>query len=157
MDMIALLLSYSAAAAVSVGVIAAFSSSIDQMLFRLMPSELGPHWTRYVKFALFVASFAGGLPAGGRFDRSPDAPPMPAPDAMMMVMGSAVGSLMAASWLLLIVFGAALAAVAIGKGYAELRKVKEEPQPGFQDDEPVRRKEPAEPRPVQREKPAIQR
>jgi len=93
----------------------------------------------------------------GRFDRSPDAPPIPASDAMMMVMGSAVGSLMAASWLLLIIFGAALAAVAIGKGYAELRKIKEEPQPGFQDDEPVRRKEPAEPRPVQREKPAIQR
>lgn len=154
MDIQPLLLSYTAAALVALGVTASFSSSIDQMLFRLLPADVGPHWTRLMKFVVFVTSFGGGLPTGASFDRTPGAPPPAIGEGLMLVMGSAAGALMAASWVLLAFFGVTLAALTAGRAYAAMLKFKER-EPRKADDEPLRRREPAEPRPVQKEKSGV--
>ena len=63
MDIQPLILAYAAAVVVALAVTASFSSSIEQVLFRLLPEEVAPHWARFIKFAAFVAAVGGGLPA----------------------------------------------------------------------------------------------
>jgi len=171
MDIQPLMLAYTAAATVAVGVTASFSASIEQTLFRLLPEEAGPHWARFVKFAVAVAAFAGGLPTRpipAFIDRN--APPPPPPglaDGLMMVMGSASGALMAASWVLLIFFSITLMSLTAGRAYAALRAHREAEarevarreeerklEKSRQESEPLKRKEPAEPRPVAQDKAA---
>lgn len=129
MDIQPLMLAYTAAATVAVAVTASFSASIEQTLFRLLPEEAAPHWARFVKFAVAVAAFAGGLPTRpipAFIDRS--APPPPPPgiaDGLMMVMSSASGALMAASWVLLIFFSITLISLTAGRAYLAVRQYRE--------------------------------
>ncbi|UPT73543.1 MAG: hypothetical protein M0D55_17010 [Elusimicrobiota bacterium] len=86
MDTGSLVWSYAAALTVAAVVTAAFSRAIDRVLYKLIPEEVAPSWTQFVKFALFVASFAGGMPTGpgGAFiDRNGPlvTPPSRAPDS----------------------------------------------------------------------------
>ncbi len=156
MDIQPLILAYAAAVVVALAVTASFSSSIEQVLFRLLPEEVAPHWARFIKFAAFVAAVGGGLPAplAGFVDRAASAPPPSGPsEGLMLVMNSASGALMASSWFLLVFFGVTLTALTAGRAYAALRKYREmEEREAAQRGEPVKRKEPAEPRPVQKEK-----
>jgi hypothetical protein len=153
MDTTALLLAYTAAALVALGVTASFSKAIDRMVERILPEAVASHWNRVVKFAMFVAAFAGGAPASNYVDRTPGAPPPATADGVMVVMGSAVGALMTSVWALLLIFGLALAALGGEKLWAIVMRMREaeakRPQPP---DEPVRRQEPAETRPVAKEK-----
>lgn len=156
----ALLLAYAAAAAVALIVTAAFSAPMERVLFRLLPEELAPAWNQFVKFALFVASFAGGLPLprAGFIDRAaPPAPPMEG-EGLMLVMGSVGGALMSAAWALLAFFAITLTALTAARVYAALRErrelEKEKPDRAEPRGEPLKRREPAEPRPVKQDKPA---
>lgn len=147
MEIQVLILAYTAAALVALGVTAAFSPSLESMLFRILPGEVSEPWARFVKFAVFVTAFAGGRPSqvGGLIDRSvPNAPPPGAAEGFTVVMSSAIGALMAASWVLLALFAIASVVLLSGRAYGAYRARGE----------PVKRLEPAEPRPVPSEKPA---
>lgn len=129
MDIQHLTLAYAAAILVALGVTASFSAAISQMLFRLLQEDIAPIWSRFVRFALFAAAVAGGMPArtGVFIDRSALPPPPPtSAEGLMLVMNSAIGSLMAASWFLLLFFGATLTALTAGRAYAAAQKRREE-------------------------------
>ncbi|MBI2387000.1 MAG: hypothetical protein HYV14_13490 [Elusimicrobia bacterium] len=170
MDIQPLLLAYTAAALVALGVTAAFSASIEQTLIRLLPEGVAIHWAKFIKFGVFAVSFTGGLPAplgGGFIDRNaPPGPPPGVAEGLMIVMNSASGALMAAAWVLLAFFGTTLMALIAGRAYQALRKYREEQaaevsrreadrkeDKARQESQPVKRKEPAEARPVVQEKP----
>lgn len=147
MEIQVLILAYTAAALVALAVTAAFSPSLESMLFRVLPGEVSEPWARFVKFAVFVSAFAGGAPSrvAGLIDRNvPNAPPPGAAEGFTIVMSSAIGALMAASWVLLALFAIASAVLLSGRAYGAYRARGE----------PVKRLEPAEPRPVSSEKPA---
>lgn len=147
MEIQVLMLAYTAAALVALGVTAAFSPSLESMLFRSLPGEISEPFARFVKFAVFVVSFAGGRPSqvAGLIDRNmPNAPPPGAAEGFTIIMSSAIGALMAAAWVLLAFFLISLAALVSGRAYRAYHARGE----------PVRRIEPAEPRPVSAEKPA---
>lgn len=158
MELQSLMLAYTASAVVAVGVVAGFSAPIGMTLFKLLPEEAAPHWARFIKFAVAVAAFAGGLPTRPIptfVDR--DAPPAPPPgveDGLMMVMSSASGALMAASWVLMVFFAVTLISLTAGRAYQAVRQMKEKEK--REAGEPHKRMEPSESRPVQAaEKPAI--
>lgn len=174
MDTTSLLLAYAAAAAVGAVVTAAFSPSINIVLTKLIPGDLVPAWNQFTRFALFVASFAGGIPNPnpGRFiDRNAPAvaPPVEG-EGLMMVMRAIGGALMAASWTLLIFFGVTLAAYGAGRVWTAIKQRRDEDAKEVERREQERREakakqdassseriearkrlEPAEPRPVQKD------
>lgn len=145
MEIQVLTLAYTAAALVALAVTAAFSPSIESMLFRVLPGEVSEPWTRFLKFAVFVAAFSGGKPSevAGLIDRSmPNAPPPGAAEGLTIIISSAIGALMAAAWVLLGLFTIASVILLTGRAYGAYRA------------RPVKRLEPDEPRPVSSEKPA---
>lgn len=175
MDIQHLILAYSAAAIVALAVTVGFSPSITQMLFRLLNEDIAPHWSRFIRFALFAMAAAGGMPSqSGHFiDRNALPPPPPtSAEGLMLVMNSAVGALMAAAWFLSMFYGVTLTAITAGKLYALARQRKDEMaleaarllaesktaeeqrrrEKPRSDSEPVKRMEPAEARPVAPEK-----
>jgi len=158
MELHSLMLAYTASAVVALAVVAGFSAPIGMTLFKLLPEEAAPHWARFVKFAVAVAAFAGGLPTRPIptfVDRN--APPPPPPDiadGLMMVMSSASGALMAAAWVLMIFFAVTLISLTAGRAIQAVRQMKEREK--ARDSEPIKRIEPAEARPVPaQEKPAV--
>lgn len=179
MDISTLLMAYAAAALVALVVTAAFANPIEEVLFRLLPEEVSKGWQQFVKFALFVAAFAGGMPVAmnaGFIDRGAPAvalPPQPG-EGLMIVMRSVSGALMAASWVLLVFFAVTLSALTATRIYAsyrrrreyeakeleareEERKAAKARQDRSEGGEPLKRIEPAEPRPVKpQDKPAPQ-
>ncbi|MDP3543465.1 MAG: hypothetical protein Q8T11_13430 [Elusimicrobiota bacterium] len=125
MDTSSLVYSYAAAALVAGVVTLAFSPAINRVLLKLIPDEIAPAWSQFIKFALFVSSFVGGMPnaAPGRFiDRNGPAVTLPVEGAeLLMVMKSVSGALTAASWTLLIFFGATLGAYGAMRFWAVLK------------------------------------
>lgn len=129
MDIQHLLLAYTAAVLVAVAVTASFSASISQMLFRLLNDDIAPHWSRFIRFALFAMSAAGGMPTqtGNFIDRNALPPPPPtSAEGLMLVMNSAVGALMAAAWFLLLFYGVTLTALTAGRLYTSIRQRRDE-------------------------------
>lgn len=126
METSSLVLSYSAAAIVAGVVTLAFSSAINRVLEKLIPKEVAPAWSQFVKFGLFVSAFAGGMPvtAPGRFiERNGPAVVIPVEGTeLMMVMKSVAGALVAASWTLLIFFGVTLGAYGAGRLWAAVKE-----------------------------------
>jgi hypothetical protein len=181
MDIPTLVMAYSAALLVALAVTAAFAAPIEEMLFRLLPKDISAPWQKFIKFALFVAAFTGGMPSppAAFIDRNVAAVPVPGM-GMMVVMKSVSGSLMAAAWFLLIFFAATLTALTGANVYASLRRRREEEarelaerekerehEKERQDlserhdeplkrDEPHKRQESGETRPVRQEKPVQQ-
>ncbi len=177
MDIQHLIFAYSAAVIVALGVTASFSASISSMLFRLLNEDIAPHWSRFLRFALFAMAVAGGMPvsSGGFIDRNTLPPPPPTTaEGLMLVMNSAVGALMAAAWFLLMFYGVTLTALTAGRLYSAARQRKDEEarevarredehkreedqrrrERPRSDAEPVKRLEPAEARPIASEKKA---
>ncbi len=172
MDTGSLVYAYAAAATVAVLVTAAFSPAINRVLDNLIPEEVSPAWAQFIKFALFVSAFVGGMPNAnpGRFiDRNgPAVTPPVEGEALMMVMRTIGGALMAASRMLLVFFGTTLAAYAAIRFWAAVkqrreaeateveRREKEHLEAKARQDaspspEPRKRQEPAEARPVRKE------
>ena len=129
MDTSSLVYSYAAAALVAGVVTLAFSPAINRVLNKLIPVEVAPAWSQFIKFALFVSSFVGGMPitAPGRFiDRNGPAVTLPIEgEEILMVMKSVSGALTAASWTLLIFFGVTLGAYGAGRFWAVLKERRE--------------------------------
>lgn len=123
MDIAMLVLTFLATVAVAGGVVLAFSRPIDTVLSRLVPTELADAWSRCAKFAVFVASFTGGLrlkELAGLVAAGGDTT-IRAPQAFMEVMKTVSGGLGAASWALLAFFGGALAVYAACRVYESFR------------------------------------
>jgi hypothetical protein len=152
MDVPTLMLAYGAAVMVALTVTAAFAAPIEEALFRLLPKEVAPAWQQLVKFALFVVTFGGGMPApltGAIIDRSaPVAAPVPG-ESFMIVMSSFSGALMAAAWVLLVFFAVTLVALTGLRFYTVMRRRRER-------GEPLKRREPSDSRPVKQDRPASQ-
>jgi hypothetical protein len=154
-------MAYAAALIVAFVTTVAFTPTIEQMLFRLLPEEAAPPWSMFVRFALFVTSFVGGKPVHAAAAAA--ATPL-AGDNFMIVMNSMGGALMAAAWFLLAFFAGTLGAVTAIRVYAIMSQrralaAEREAQKTRQDrtethGEPIKRQEAAEPRPVKQEKPA---
>ena len=129
MDTSSLILAYTAAAVVAGVVTLAFSPAINRVLNKLIPDAVAPAWAQFIKFALFVASFAGGMPltTPGRFiDRNGPAVTLPVEgEGLVMVMRSVGGALAAASWTLLIFFGVTLIAYTAGQLWIMLKERRE--------------------------------
>jgi hypothetical protein len=113
MDSLILGFSFAAAVAISACVVSLFSRSIDESLVRVVPQELFPSWSRFVKFALFTVTLVGGMRLSDLavfiMQRAPTGPPISAGEALLEVFKTITGSLVAASVLLLAFFVAALA------------------------------------------------
>lgn len=126
MDTGTLVWAYAAAAAVAGIATVAFSPAIDRVLYKLIPEEVAPSWSQFMKFALFVASFARGMPVldGARFiDRSgPLVTPPVEGQGFVLVMKSVGGALAGASWTLLVFFGVTLTAFMAGRVWVALKE-----------------------------------
>jgi hypothetical protein len=129
MDTSSLVFSYAAAAFVAGAVTLAFSATINRVLKKLIPDEVASAWSQFIKFALFVSSFVGGMPvaAPGHFiDRNSPAVTLPIEGAeLLMVMKSVSGALTAASWTLLLFFGVTLSAYGAKRLMAVLKERRE--------------------------------
>jgi hypothetical protein len=174
MDTGSLVLAYAAVLSVAAVVTVAFAPAINRVLDHLVPAEIAPAWSQFVKFALFVAAFAGGMPApapGAFVDRNgPIVTPPVEGEGLMLVMRSIGGALAAASWLLLVFFAVTLTASMAGRVWLGIRQRREAEARALESreqerleakakqegaeasaDAPLRRQEPAEARPVRRE------
>jgi hypothetical protein len=113
MDSMVLAFSFAAAIAIAACVLLFFSGSIDEALARVLPAEMLQAWRRYVKFALFVVTFTGGMRLSEFAQfltmRAPSGPPLTAAQGLLEVFKSVAGSLLAATATLLIIFAATLA------------------------------------------------
>lgn len=124
MDIAMLILTFLAALAVAGGVVLAFSNPIDAVLSRLVPTELADAWSRCAKFAIFVASFTGGLRLGELtrlVAASAADAPVRAPQAFMEVIKTVSGGLGSASMAVLAFFGGALLVYAGCRVYESFR------------------------------------
>jgi hypothetical protein len=125
MESMVLAFSFASAILIAACVVTFFSTSIDEALARVVPVEMTPAWSRYVKFALFVVTFAGGMRlselAGFMALRTPGGPPLTAGQGLLEVFKSIAGSLIAASGTLLAFFVVTLAVYAAKRFYATHR------------------------------------
>jgi hypothetical protein len=116
MDSMTLAFAFTAAMAISAGVVLAFSRRIDEVLSRLIPGEMAGACEQYVKFALFTVSFAGGMrltDVAAFVAQKPGQPALTAGQSLLEVFRTIAGSLVAASGLLLVFFASTLAAYAV--------------------------------------------
>lgn len=113
MDSMILTFTFAAAVAIAACVVLLFSESIDMALVRVVPAELVSAWRRYVKFALFTVTFAGGMRLTELAEfiamRAPAGPPLTAAQSLLEILKTLKGSLIAASVTLLAFFAATLA------------------------------------------------
>lgn len=130
MELPIIVLAYAAALAVAVVTTAVFSGSIDRVLRRMIHDELVSAWSLFIKFALLVTTFTGGMPATdvGKyvgFVLPAVTPPVPG-DGTMFVMKSVGAALLSASWFLLVFFAVTLTAGAAARLWGALRAKREE-------------------------------
>lgn len=130
MELPIIVLAYAASAAVAVLATVLFSRSIDRVLSRMIQDELVSAWSLFIKFALFVTTFTGGMPAtdvGKYVGFVPPAVALPvAGDGMMFVMKSVGAALLSASWFLMVFFAVTLTAGAAARLWGSLRAKREE-------------------------------
>jgi hypothetical protein len=110
METATLVWSFAVGVLVSAAVVHVFAAAIDEAISRALPGELGGIWTRFAKFALFVASIASGLRIGQPVGTGAQGGGMEAGGHIASgVVRTVIGCLQGAAWMLLVVFGAALA------------------------------------------------
>ena len=129
MELPIIVLAYVAAAVVASLTTAGFSRAIDRVLVRLIPVEIVSSWTLFIKFALFVVTFTGGMPPSdvGKFvgfQTPAVVPPVPG-DGTMFVMRSVGAALLSASWFLVVFFGVTLTAGAGARLITAVREKRE--------------------------------
>ena len=136
MDIATLILVFLSAVILSGCVVMAFSAPIDGALNRLLSGEMAAAWTRYAKFAVLVASFTGGMRlkelealAGLSLNPSSQAA-INMSKCLMEVYKTILGTLGAASWTLLVFFGATLTAYAGMNAYETFKSQSQAPRFG---------------------------
>lgn len=130
MNALTLGLIFLAAIVVSGCVVVAFSRPMDAVLQRVLSGEMAMAWSKYVKFAVLVASFSGGLRLNQIAALANPPPPLTINQGLLEIFRTMVGSLEAASWTLLAFFGATLAAYAVMNVYATLKETRYSRTPG---------------------------
>jgi hypothetical protein len=133
MDIAMLGLVFLASVAVAGCVVMAFTAPIDGTLSLLTTGELARAWSKYAKFALFVASFTSGL----RLREIESVPLIMQPAAgemtielrrcLIEVFKSIAGALSGASWTLLVFFGASLGFYLALRLYHSLKPIQHRP------------------------------
>jgi hypothetical protein len=98
-------------AGVAGGVVFAFSAAMNSVILRVVPGDLAAGVSKYSRFALFVTALVGGLRLA-ELDSLARAAEVDANRCLLEAYRSAVGALDASLWLLLVFFGAGLAAYA---------------------------------------------
>ena len=130
MELPIIVLAYAAALAVAVTTTAVFSRAIDRVLRRMIHDDLVSSWSLFIKFALLVTTFTGGMPATdtGKFVgfTLPAVTPPVAGDGTMFVMKAVGAALLSASWFLLVFFAVTLTAGAAARLWGALRAKREE-------------------------------
>lgn len=130
MELPIIVLAYAASAAVAVLATVLFSRSIDRVLSRMIQDELVSAWSLFIKFALFVTTFTGGMPATdvGKYVGFvlPAVTPPVAGDGTMFVMKSVGAALLSAAWFLMVFFAVTLTAGAAARLWGSLRAKREE-------------------------------
>lgn len=163
MELPIIVLAYAAAAAVAVLTTAVFSRAIDRVLSRMIQDELVSSWSLFIKFALLVTTFTGGMPAtdAGKFVGfvlPAVTPPVPG-DGTMFVMKSVGAALLSGARFLLVFFALTLTAGTAARLWGALRakreadareKKAEDAVPA----EPPKRAEPEGRRPIEKEDPS---
>jgi len=131
MDTTILAFSFAAAIVIAACVVFFFSRPIDEAIARVVPPEMASAWRQYVKFAVFVVTFAGGMRVSelSAFvsTRSTMSPPLTGGQGLMEVLKSVAGSLSAAAIVLLVFFAAALAIDASRRIYQGRRTARPSP------------------------------
>jgi hypothetical protein len=116
MDTITLALTFMTSVAVAGCVVAVFSKTINDLLSRLLIPVMADAWSLYAKFAIFTASFAGGmhvhelLGAATEMSYSGSQPTFSAHRALLEIFRSMIDALQGASWALMACFAAAFGA-----------------------------------------------
>ncbi|MBI4349020.1 MAG: hypothetical protein HY553_19435 [Elusimicrobia bacterium] len=108
MQALALLSVLLTAVAVAAAAVTTFSAAIDGVIGRIVEGEFSKAWSKYAKFAVFVASLAGGLRV--RELEAWTRTPVDSGRLVLEVLKTAMGCGLGASWTLLAVFGAAFSA-----------------------------------------------
>ncbi len=127
-DAVVLTLVFAAALGIAACAAAAFAGPIDEVLARVLPSELARAWSRFVRFAVFTASFIGGLRLRelGSFIASGVATgglaPLDAGACLLEVYKTVAGALGAAAWGLFVFFLGSLAAYGALKVYGSFKQ-----------------------------------
>lgn len=161
MELPIIILAYAVAGIVAVLVTALFSKSIDRVLAGLIAGEIASAWSLFIKFALFVATFTAGMPAGDQGKYIGWSVPVVIPpvqgDGTMFVMKSVGGALLGASWFLLIFFGVTLTAGAGARLIMALRLKKEKEAREAEEEKIAQRALPDAPKkePVAKEEPVV--
>jgi hypothetical protein len=112
---------------VSLGVARLFPQPIAAILQRIVSTELGSAWQRYVTFAIYVVGVSGGVRVWELEKyvnpRGKDAPPivLNADRWTLEVYRTVIGTLQSIAWILLVFFVAALIAYVVVRG-CELRR-----------------------------------
>jgi hypothetical protein len=112
---------------VSLGVARLFHQPIAAILQRIVSTELGSAWQRYVTFAIYVVGVSGGVRVWELEKyvnpRGKDAPPivLNADRWTLEVYRTVIGTLQSIAWILLVFFVAALIAYVVVRGF-ELRR-----------------------------------
>jgi hypothetical protein len=131
MDTTILAFAFASAVILAACVVFFFSGPIDEALGRVVPPEMLSSWRQYVKFALFVVTFAGGLRVSELSAfvaaRTTSGAPLTAGQSLMEVIKSITGSLSAAAIALLAFFVATLAIDASRRVYQARRTPRPAP------------------------------
>lgn len=131
MDTAILAFSFAAAVVLAASVVFFFSRPIDEALVRVVPPEMNSAWRQYVKFAVFVVTFGGGMRVSELSSfvaaRGTGSPPLTGGQGLMEVLKSVSGSLSAAAIGLLAFFVAALSIDASRRLYQSRRAARPEP------------------------------
>lgn len=126
MNLSMLILVFLAAVAVAGCVTRIFAEPMDWALMRLINHEMAAAWSRFAKFAVFVASFTGGLRLNELQSLTTfgsGQAPVNWSQGLLEVYKTISGGLTAASYTLLIFFGATLIAYAATQVYDYLKQV----------------------------------
>ncbi len=114
-------------------VVLIFNKPIDSILRQVLPADLAPAWTKYLRFALYVVSIGGGvrvwdlekyMTAQEQYKTIVE---LTSERWVLELYQTVIGTLQSAAWLLLVFFVFALIAVVVVRIFE-----KREPKPAAQ-------------------------
>lgn len=119
MIILLLITTFLIALAVAAIVVRIFTKPIDSILNRVVPAEISPAWSKYMKFALYVVGIGGGVRVWS-FEKYMTAQepynaivPLTGERWVLEIYETVIGTLQSTAWLLLVFFVFALIAVVI--------------------------------------------
>ena len=125
MFFILLLVTFTIAAAVSIGVVHFFKDSILKILIKIVSDELAHAWNKYIRFAAYVVGISGGIRIH-QLERYLDTPPEGIEKKQLTtevwtleVYRTIIETLQSLAWMLFLVFIVALIAFVISRAFEQ--------------------------------------